>query len=332
MALLLALSILTAAPTIPGQTPGCAGAVVLERTAYVMGTVLRLELGAADRACGLAASEAALAEVRRLETVLSAWRSDSEVGVLNGSPPGHPPQLSPELRALLTEARSWTERTGGAFDPGVGALVDAWDLRGAGRVPTATALATAMASTGLLRTDPHTLARPDSAWWLDTGAFGKGAALRAAGAVLRAHGVTDALLDFGGQLLVLGAARPVAIAHPAHRDSALPRTLRIAGASVSTTSSSERYVDVAGTRYGHVLDPRTGRPVPAWGSVTVLAADAFAADAVSTALFVLGPDAALAWADAHPEFGVLIQVIRGDVIVRRESVGLPSFLNPEPSK
>jgi thiamine biosynthesis lipoprotein len=77
-----------------------------------------------------------------------------------------------------------------------------------------------------------------------------------------------------------------------------------------------------------VLDPRTGMPVPAWGSVTVVAADALAADALSTALFVMGPEAALAWARSRADIGVLVLELRGGDVVASWNPALESFLVP----
>jgi thiamine biosynthesis lipoprotein len=249
--------------------------------------------------------------------MLSSWRSDSELGGVNASPPGSPVALSPELAALLAEAAAWRDATSGAFDPAVGALIDAWDLRGAGRVPVAASLAAARAAAtfpACLELSAGTATRLLESCWVDSGGFGKGAALRAARAALGSHGVTAAVLDFGGQVEVLGPSVPIAVAHPAQRD--LPyRTLLAGDVSLATSSQSERFVEAAGVRYGHVLDPRTGSPVPAWGSVTVLAGDPLIADVLSTALFVMGPDSALAWARARTDVGVLVlQLSAGDVI------------------
>ena len=83
-------------------------------------------------------------------------------------------------------------------------------------------------------------------------------------------------------------------------------SLRLTDVSASTTSQSERYVEAAGERIGHVLDPRTGQPVPAWGSVTVIARDPLVADILSTTLFVLGPVRAKEWAERLGEVGVLL--------------------------
>jgi thiamine biosynthesis lipoprotein len=247
--------------------------------------------------------------------VLSSWREDSEIGRLNASQAGSRLSLSPELFALLAESGRWVEATGGAFDPAIGALIDAWDLRGEGRIPSAAQLAAARAASGwalLELTDrAREATRRHARWWLDTGAFGKGAALRAASALLRARTQAPALLDFGGQILALGkpaaGAWEIAVAHPArrHEPAAL---LRLTDASASTTSSSERFVTVKGERLGHVLDPRTGSPVPAWGSVTVVHTDAFVADVLSTALYVMGPEAGLRWAEERGDVAALFLI------------------------
>jgi thiamine biosynthesis lipoprotein len=312
------------APPAPAPTAAAVG-VRVERESYVMGTVLRGEVAARSREAGMEALERAFAEVRRLEELLSSWRDDSELARVNRAPAGTPVRPAPELLALLEEARRWAEATGGAFDPGVGALTDAWQLRGAGREPSEPELAKALASTGIGRfafdARAGTVARPDTVGWLDTGGFGKGAALRSVERILRAEGVEAALLDFGGQILALGAPAGeagwrVAVAHPSRREEAV-EALVVRDRSVSTTSQSERWVEAAGERLGHVLDPRTGRPVPAWGSVTVVAEDALSADALSTALFVMGPEEGMRWAKEREDVGVLFLVERAGGVEAR---------------
>lgn len=302
-----------------GTLLGAPSPATVTRESFVMGTVLRVEVEAPTREEGLAAIERAFGEVRRLDGVLSSWREGSEVGRLNAAAAGEAVTLSPGLWEMLEEARRWTAATDGAFDPGVGALTDAWGLRGEGRVPGEGELAAALARTGIARFDfaaaERTATPGPSAGWIDTGAFGKGAALDAAARALREAGVESALLDFGGQLLAMGPAETeVAVAHPSRREEAWG-ALRLREASVSTTSQSERWVEAAGERIGHVLDPRSGRPVPAWGSVTVVARDALVADVLSTALFVMGPVAGREWASRLDEVAVLFLEERGGTVV-----------------
>lgn len=278
----------------------------LARTAYLMGTTLRVS-ACGDREIAIAAIEAGFREVARLESVLSSWKPSSEIGRINSAAAATPVALSKELVGLLSEAQTWVAATEGAFDPAVGALIDAWGFRTEARVPNAVDLTRARESTGwrLARLGEESIVRGPDGWWIDTGGFGKGAALRNLMRVLREHRVPEAVIDFGGQLQIVGQEVDVSVADPKDRDRAV-MTLRVKDVSVSTSSQSERYIEHGGQKYGHILDPRTGEPVAAWGSVTVVAADALAADALATALFVMGPQKALAWAEQHPDVGVLV--------------------------
>jgi thiamine biosynthesis lipoprotein len=135
---------------------------------------------------------------------------------------------------------------------------------------------------------------------VDFGGIGKGIALDAAAVRLREHGVTAALLDFGGQVLALGSppgepAWRIAVADPDERGRPA-ETLWIRDASAATSGNSERG---AGPRGGHILDPARRGAASFNGSVTVVQPEATAADALSTALFVMGPDAGGRWAEAR---------------------------------
>lgn len=306
----LAASILAAIVAHAGPAP------LVEREAALMGTTLRVRV-AAERVAGIAAIEQAFDAVRRVDGLLSTWRDDSEIARLNRAPVGAPVTLSFELHAFLREAARWSRQTAGAFDPAVGALVDAWDLRGAGRVPSPERLEAARDASGLerfgLSDDGPVAVRRDAAAWLDTGAFGKGIALREAGRALRAAGIRSALLNFGGQVMALGPEQgeewTVPVAHPSRRTEPV-LSLRLRGRSASTSSQSERSLGAGGRRIGHVLDPRSGRPVDGWGSVTVVAEDPAVADMVSTALLVMGPEAGRRWAEDRQDLGVLFLIER----------------------
>ncbi len=168
-------------------------------------------------------------------------------------------------------------------------------------------LAAALKATGWMRLllEPEALraTRTVDGLWLDAGGFGKGLALREAALALREEGGRG-VLNFGGQVLAEGTEARVGVAHPLDRERAVA-TLVLRDASAATTAASERFIEVDGERYGHVLDPRTGMPVRPWGSVTVVAEDPLVADVLSTALFVMGPESALRWAVDRQE-GVLV--------------------------
>jgi thiamine biosynthesis lipoprotein len=258
-----------------------------------MGTSLAITVSASDRAAALEASEKAVREIARVEDALTTWRPGGPLYALNAAPAGSPVALPPEISAVLAAVFEWSRRTDGAFDPTVLPLMSAWDLRGRGRVPSSADLARALVATGTARFRLGTAgaARLHPSSGIDEGAWGKGYALDRAAAALREAGVRGAVLDLGGQILAIGKAE-VAIADPRDRARAAA-TLEADNQSVSTSGNSERGISVGGRRVGHLLDPRTGRPAPDFGSATVVAPSGLSADVLSTAFFVAGPERGL---------------------------------------
>jgi len=274
----------------------------ITREAVLMGTRARLVAFANVRSDSLATLDLALSVIEATDRELSTWRDDSDVSVLNRWTIGDPWLATGRWCSLLSDLYALHALTGGAFDPGVGQLIDAWDIHGAGRVPLEAELARARALTGLSKfrfvADACTLTRQVDVT-LDTGGFGKGEALDR----VVAKGVEGPwLIDLGGQLAVAGTPPgggrwSVALAHPLARDiEAL--ALEIPPGSLATSAGSERDLDVAGERVGHILDPRTGQPAAFTGSVSVWHVSALQAEALSTALYVMGPDEGLPWANA----------------------------------
>lgn len=263
-----------------------------------MGTVLQVRLPADSP--GLDASfEAAFRAVSEVEEAASLWKAGTELGRVHARAAERSTTVvSAILGALVAEALRVSELTGGAFSPAVGALVTAWDLRGGGRRPSSEERRSAAARSraGGVRFDPATRELGlDPGVTLDLDGIAKGFALDRAAEALRARGVDDALLNFGGQILVIGPplGRPPREAHVASPfgSSAPVLSVRLRDASLSTSSSSERARTVDGEEVGHLLDPRTGELVFATGSVTVLASSGALADALSTAWAVEGPNA-----------------------------------------
>jgi len=287
---------------------GSAWAAEVQRARMLMGTVLTAVVEAPDTVAAAAAIDSAFDEVARLERVMSSWRGDNELSRLNAA--GLEPfRCSPDLYAVLDSALALARDTGGAFDPMVEPLMRAWDVRGAGRVPSAAERGAARALVdwhGLALDARARTARLERAGMgVDLGGIGKGYALDRVLARLRAARVAEALVDFGGQVAVLTRSeRAIAIADPGDRLRAIV-TLPLANGSASTSAQSEHGFTRRGRRYGHIVDPRTGAPVATRASVTVVCASATRADALSTALLVMGRAGAAGWGRDHPEDGVL---------------------------
>jgi thiamine biosynthesis lipoprotein len=323
----LTLAGLTLAAILAVRALAAEPSATVERRLALMGTRLDLTVAAPDRAAALAASEKAVAALAAAEARLSTWRDDSELARLNRTPVGMPFALSPALADELRAARECWAETGGAFDPTVGPLVAAWGLRSGGRLPSAAELRRAVAATGMagLALDGGAAVRLRPGVAVEEGGFGKGAGLKAALAALAASGAIAATLDLGGQLALFGPGRrELAVADPRRRDRPVV-TLAIDRGSVATSGNSERGIRAGGRRRGHLLDPRTGRPAPDFGSLTVWADDPLLADCLSK-LYVLGPERALAWAAAHPGVEVLALLPRGRGLQALASRGLAGRL------
>lgn len=318
--------LLVVASVEPGRSAD--GGEVVERELFLMGTRAVVRIEAVDRSAALAASEVAVRSLEAAERRLSTWGptrgegARSELARFNEAPVGQPVELSAALAEELRRAQACRRATGGAFDPGVGALVASWELRTGGRIPEAEEVAEAREANGAHLTLEKTgrgpvAVRRHPRLLIEEGGFGKGAGLDAAlQALERDPAVLAADLDLGGQVALLrrdGRDRPVSVslADPRQRERTIAR-LEVPGGSVATTGNSERGVVVDGRSLGHLIDPRTGRPAPDFGSLTVWAPRALEADCLATGLYVLGPERALAWAEAHETIEAVVARVEDD--------------------
>lgn len=297
----------------------------VERDALAMGTWLRVTVQAPDRRIAKIASEAALTAVAEVEERLSTWRSNSELSRINAAMPGTDVVLSPALESDLAEAFRWWAETDGAFDPGIASLVAAWDLRGKGRRPSADELRLARATAGFdhLQIDRGRARIDIGGFGIEEGGFGKGVALREAARAARAAGAVCMVLDLGGHFVIDGncGQRRIEVAHPDRRDVGIT-SLKLLSGSVASSGNSERALVVDGTRRGHIIDPRSGVPVDDWGAVTVVASDPVAADCLSTALFVMGPERGIEWLQGRPGIEAVFVERTGEKLVMVATAGL----------
>lgn len=293
---------------------------LVRRDGYLMGTRAQLAVYAADADSGLAILERALQILERTERQLTTWSDQSEVSRLNRTPIGTRWQAMGGLCGLFGELFAWHEVTEGLFDPAVGALAAAWKIHDGGTVPGDPEIEAARQRSGMERitfnADDCTLTRHADVT-IDVGAFGKGEALDRVSLELPD---IPWMIDLGGHISV-GAPHPtdgawaIDIAHPLERGQPV-MSVRMHSGSLATSGTSERDLDVNGARVGHILDPRTGRPAAFRGSVVVWHEQALAADVLSTALYVMGPDAGLRWAKER-ELAVCYLIPNGGSVERK---------------
>lgn len=282
----------------------------VEESRYAMGSLYVIEAWGEDPARLRKALNDALDEVDRLDRLLSHYKKDSELSRVNREGWPGPVQTDQELFDLLEASLNYSRASDGAFDITVGPLMRAWGFfRGDGRYPSDAERREALARIGYRKvrlaraTRSITFTQPGVE--LDLGGIGKGYAVDRAGAVLRRAGVVAALISAGGSsVLAIGhppgkSAWTVSLQDPYDAEKpALPIQLRDEALSVS--GSAEKFFELNGRRYSHIMDPRTGHPVGSVLSVAVVSRTGIDGDALDNAFFVLGPRRASALKSRYP--------------------------------
>ena len=290
--------------TIPTQVSK--QATVLTRAGYAMGTVFQVKVIHPNGQYAAEAAEAALAEIRKQDQLLSDYLPDSELNLAVAKAWPDPVVISQELFDALKQAQEYAHLSQGAFDISVGPLVSLWGFRGGPlRVPTDLQISQTQQKVGYerikLMNHPPRLQFKVPGMKLDFGGIGKGRALDLAVSALRMRGISIAALSCDSSSFFLGAPPnsprgwPVAVRHPRDPEAVL-NTLWLKDQGLSTSGDDQQFFEHGGVRFSHILDPRSGLPAIYLGSLTVLAETAAKADALSTALLVLSSDAARALA------------------------------------
>lgn len=286
----------TVHPAASRAQEACPGDSVYTSAWEAMGTRFRLQVVAPDRTTADAWAERAREEVERVDRLLSDYRSDSEWERLHRE---RSVVTDPELFGVLRHVDAIVAATGGLFDPSVGALMDAWGFRsGRFAVPSDSTLARLTAISGWNRirfdAEERRLTLPSPPYRLDPGGFGKGYAADRVIGILVTLGANCALLDAGASTYRASAPPPGRAGWPARLpgSSSDGDGILMAHVALSTSGASGRSFVADGRTWGHLLDPRSGRPAGTGGVVHVLADTAFDADALSTALYVAGESSA----------------------------------------
>jgi thiamine biosynthesis lipoprotein len=265
-------------------------------------------LFAPERACADAAAAAAFERLRELDRRLSDYDPESELSRLGArsddGAPTPPVPLSDDLFGVLAAAQELAQASGGAFDATVGPLVRLWRrARRQHALPAAARIEAAAHAVGYGKLELDAAQRTARllapGMRLDLGGIAKGYILGQALAILRSNGAPAALIEAGGDI-VLGDPPPGRPGWDIGLVGMVPGPL--ANLAVATSGSSEQFVEIAGIRYGHIVDPRTGLGVSTGFQATVLGPDPAVADALATALVILGPTAQEALLTSFPGY------------------------------
>lgn len=267
----------------------------VSRSREIMGTLATLTAVADDANRAAAAVEAGYARLADVNRLMSDYVADSEIGRLNRAPAGNPIAVGPETFYCVQRAVEFARASGGAFDATCRPLVALWKAAGEQqRLPTADELRQARDLVGpeklTLDAGAHTITLQRAGMQIDLGGIAKGYALDLAGQAMRQAGAASLLIDVGGDVLALGGTptgQPwhVGVKHPF--TGGLIAVLQVRDRAVATSGVQQRFHEIGGKRYSHIVDPRTGQPAEQAPSVTVIARDGITADAWATAFSVL---------------------------------------------
>ena len=279
----------------------CSAPPLTQQQSYVFGTLVEVSIYGAPEAQAQAASAAVLTRFDELHRTLHAWQPSALTLINAAFASGKSTTISAELASLITDATAISVQSEHLFNPAIGGLIALWGFQSEtprNTVPDAASIVRWRDAAPRM-TDIHIA---DGLVWsdnravqLDLGGYAKGYALDEAVRIMKAHGIENALVNIGGNLIALGqhGKQPwrIGVQHP--RQPGMLATLDLHdGEALGTSGDYQRYFEVGGKRYSHLLDPRTGYPAQGMQSVTVLVSGARAgtrSDALSKPLFIGGP-------------------------------------------
>ncbi len=278
----------------------CGKEPLYHEQAYVFGTQVDVSIYGEDEARARQAVASVMHEFQRLHDMLHAWKP-SELSSLNAAiAQGRSRRVSPELGAMLRDAARISAQSDDLFNPAIGGLIQTWGFQAddfKAVLPDEkkiAALVKANPQMSDLRIQDSDVSSRNRAVKLDLGGYAKGYALDRAAEILKQQGIRNALINIGGNVMALGqhGARPwrVGIQHP-RRPGPIATLELHDGEAIGTSGDYQRYFELDGKRYCHIIDPRTGYPVQGVEAVTILTHGARAgllSDAASKPLFISG--------------------------------------------
>ncbi len=283
---------------------GCYRQKTFQKTEPIMGTDVTITVVAKTAAEGEAAIDAGMAEVKRLDAMMSLYKDDSELTKVNLAAGVRPVRVSPEMIEMTEDAIHVSKLTGGAFDPTIGPLEVLWQMRlKDGAVPTEEEIARVRSLVDyrdvVVDRKRSTIYLKQRGMILDFGGCAKGFAADRVRDLFRKRGVDNAIIALAGDIWALGRredGKPwrIGVQDPREKDRTLT-VLDLSDQYISTSGDYERFVIRGNKRYPHILDPRTGRPSTGTESVTVIGEKGdkedkgALIDPLTTTLFILGP-------------------------------------------
>ena len=302
-------------------TPAISFAKVIKRNTVLMGTDIELTASDTDETRVNTAFDAAIHEMDRIENEMSEWREGTPISMVNQEAGKETVSVPQELLNVISAAQKISELSDGAFDISWASMRGIWIFaKGKERIPTSEELKEKLPLVNYKYIEIDEvkktvfLKKPGMA--IGLGAIAKGYAVDRAMQVLVNSGIKNAIVKAGGDMRVQGTddGKPweIGIKHPRNKDKLLA-SLPLSNISISTSGDYERFFIKDGVLYHHIMNPRTGYPAKDCQSVTILAPDTMTSDALSTAVFVLGPEKGMKLIKTLPGIQGIIVGSNGEV-------------------
>ena len=302
-----------------GVLPRAAHAEWYKRTDAIMGTRIYVELWDTDAKHGEAAIDAVMAEMRRIDDLMSHYKPESELSKINQHGADYPVQVDKELFDLIKLSTHFSEITEGAFDITYASVGYMYNFPEHIR-PTEAQIKAALPAVNWrnMKFDEakHTVFFEHKGMHIDLGGIGKGYAVDRGIDILKSRGIQHAVVTAGGDTRIMGDHMGrewlVAIRHPDDPTKVVTR-IPLKDAAMSTSGDYERYFDENGVRYHHIIDPKTGHSARKVRSATIIGPTATQTDGMSKTAFVLGPEKALEIINRMPEYDAVFVAPDGKV-------------------
>ena len=314
------LPILAAIAVAAALSAAPAAAEWHSREEAIMGTRVAVEVWHEDAGRAEAAMAAVIAEMHRVDALMSHYKPESELSQVNARAAEGPVKVQPELSALIARALEFSALTGGAFDITYASVGYLYDYRAHAR-PSEEEIAARLPSVNwrhvVVDREASTIRFAREGVRIDLGCIAKGYAVDRGIGILRDMGMRHGTVTAGGDSRILGdrRGRPwvVGIRHPDDRARVIAR-IPLEDAALSTSGDYERYFDEGGQRYHHIINPKTGHSAGALRSVTIIGPDATLTDGLSTSVFVLGPEHGLELVERLGEVDAVLVTADGRVL------------------
>jgi len=292
----------------------CSDEQTVQKTEFIMGTEITITVVARNAEEGASAIELGMAELRRLDSMLSRFRESSEIARVNREAGIKPVKVSPEVLEVVERAAAISDLSGGIFDITVGPLLVLWHSRTKdGKIPTETEISRTLPLVNyrniIINKKASTLFLKKAGMIVDLGGM-KGYAADRVADLYKKHNIHNALIAVAGDIRALGFrkdGRPwkIGVQHP-REPARMLTVLELTNKSISTSGDYERFVINDNKRYHHIIDPRTGRPSEGVMSATLIGELGSFVDPFAKVPFILGPEKGMEFINKYGVEGIIV--------------------------